>query len=318
MRLEKTEAISVAGDAVLSKGWSTTIPAVKSAALQIENVGDAASGYTLTTSGPKSPSPVCTDIGTLRGTDVVRYDLLVLSSGLKIAIALPPGSSVKVSVYTSGFPATAADRPADPKHVGLPLQVYVVPSAPLENAVNAHMKAAVAIWAEAGVHLQPKITRLSKAQAETLLGSDLTIRGYLGCIQRFSAGYERREALAHQKPKPDALAVFFVKSSGQSQAEPEFVQAYIAEDVMGAPLGRTVAHEIGHLLLGYGHTGGEQRTTPCDRAASEQTIEPKRPAPWTSGLMRDGSSSNGVDISERDASTARLRALQLPSAVWWP
>jgi len=130
-------------------------------------------------------------------------------------------------------------------------------------------------------------------------------------------GYSEREQLFKLKSKPDMMAVFFVTTKGQSQAELEFMQVYMDNDPMGSPLGRTLAHELGHLLLGEGHTGGEQRLDPCDRAAAESAFQPKKEAPWTSGLMRAGNKSTATDVSAADAATARKNALAMPGAVYW-
>ena len=59
--------------------------------------------------------------------------------------------------------------------------------------------------------------------------------------------------------------------------------------------------------------GGEQLTSPCNRSFADLPLQSKRPAPWTSGLMKDGAPF--TDISQADAERARGKALELFGAV---
>ena len=199
-----------------------------------------------------------------------------------------------------------------PKAVTVPLYVYVFHRAPLANDFDKQVAAAVEIWEKAGIVLEPKVTKMNEEQTKKLLGDKLTIVTYLGCVTRFNEpGFAQRTALNKLKPNTNSLAIFFGKSDGQPMAEREFMQAYMAEKFPAdSSLGRTVAHEIGHLLLGNGHTGGQARVTPC----TEPTIDVKKDVPWTSGLMRDGTKSDDSTISEADAETARKNAKKLPEA----
>jgi hypothetical protein len=300
----------------LSEAWTTTVPGVEKVVVELNAIGSAVSLYGVMTRAKSGLLPICTNHGVLRDSAHI-YEFMGLTSGLNLSVSSGPGAKIKILVYTSGLPAASSEKPADPLHVGLPLHVFVTPNAPLSDAVNAHVKEAVAIWTRAGVHLQALVVRLSAEQTKSMLGDSLSIDGYLGCGQRFDGDFARREALWRRKPNPSALGVFFVRSASGSQAEPEFLQAYISSNPFNAPVGRTLAHEIGHLLLGDGHTGGQQRIKPCDRAAAEEAVHVKRHAPWTSGLMRDGGTSTSTDISGADATTARRRAIELHGAVWW-
>lgn len=201
------------------------------------------------------------------------------------------------------------------------MELILLEGAPLADKAEEHFAAAAKIWAKAGIILQKKrVRRLSKVESEKLLekGKKLALDTYLGCPARFEEpGYSEREQLYKLKSKLDGVAVFFVTTTTQSQVEREFLQVYMDNDPRGASLGRTLAHELGHLLLGEGHTGGDQRIGPCDRSAADMTIQPKRKAPWTSGLMRGGNESDATDISSADAETARKNALGLAGAVYW-
>ncbi|HEX6161458.1 MAG TPA: hypothetical protein VF111_14880, partial [Thermoanaerobaculia bacterium] len=253
MQLLLEDELNVPHDSVLSGGWRRVIPSSKSAILELRQ-GDHSqrSGFTLATLGPTGFSVVCSAIGTLREKDVLRYELTVLSSGLKIDLTGLPGAHLKIAVYTTGTLVKGSSPPADPARVGVPLNVYVLPGAPLASTIDAHVKEAVKIWDKAGVILQPKVIQIPQAKAVELLGAGAKLNLPLGCIQRFGDGFRGREALMKHKPDPNALAVFVGPSNGVAQAEPEFLQAYFTSDIFDAPPGRTLAHEIGHLLLGYG------------------------------------------------------------------
>lgn len=315
-RSVSVERFRVPRESKLSQQRKIAVPQANAAFVQVRQNGRGASLFGLIS---KSESGVqrCTRSGTVNDGGAKIYDIEVVAP-VDVLIQATPGADLEVTVFTSGAPAGSPHRPADPPHVGVPLHVYVMPEAPLAPTANSHVKSAVEIWEQAGIHLQPKTKRLTLLEAEPLIGKDLTVQHYLGCPQRFDSGFEEREALARYKPSVNALAIFFVKTTAFAWAEIEFTQAYMANDLASANVGRTLAHEIGHLLLGDGHTGGEQQIGRCDRFKASMTVQPKRAAPWTSGLMKGGEASASVDISAVDAVTARRTALGLPGAVWWP
>jgi hypothetical protein len=204
-------------------------------------------------------------------------------------------------------------RAAPPDRVDLAVETIVFDGAELADKIDAQLTAAAAIWEKAGVVLKPApVKRLSKADSTKHLakGSAAKLDTYMGCIQRFDEpGFAERKELLKLKSRPGAVGIFVVKTVTQSQAEREFTQIYLDNDPTLTAVGRTLAHELGHLLLGEGHTGGERRPGPCDATAAAMTVQPKEPAPWTSGLMRNASTA--TDISAQDAVTARRAAVAI-------
>lgn len=136
---------------------------------------------------------------------------------------------------------------------------------------------------------------ISGKQVKELLGEDRKLQSYAGEGDRETEpGYTERKALAKLRANPKSLAVFFVSTNWMSRAEPELFQVYVDSESGLTPTGRTMAHEIGHLLLGPGHTG-------------------KPGVPWKSGLMENaGTPNDSVDIDASDAAIARKRAEMIP------
>lgn len=199
---------------------------------------------------------------------------------------------------------------ATPGDVVLPVELFMFDGATMTNDIDRQFGAAAGIWAKAGITLKRASSRqLSKAESDKLLakGTPGKLDTYLGCSQRFDEpGFSEREQLVKLKSRANALGVFVVTTVTQSQAEREFTQLYLDNDPTPSVIGRTLAHEIGHILLGEGHTGGERRVGPCDSFAAASGVQRKEKAPWTSGLMLNDSSA--TDISTEDAAVARRTA----------
>jgi hypothetical protein len=176
-----------------------------------------------------------------------------------------------------------------------PLFVYLIEGAPLEKNADAHIKKAVEIWSTVGIVFKPKIERITGDKVKQLLGDDRKLQSYFGDSDRESEpGWTERKALFKLRSDPKSMAVFFVNNTGSSRAEPEYFQAYVGSEPSTTPVGRTMAHEIGHLLLGPGHTG-------------------TKGVPWKSGLMENsGSVNDSISIHDADAAIARKRAEQIP------
>jgi hypothetical protein len=186
----------------------------------------------------------------------------------------------------------------DPRYVTRRLWVYVFRNAELANNVHAHINEAVRIWKAAGIQFRPLIRPIPDHDAQRILGEkDLTLRSYLGMLDKDDEpGRTQRKKLAGIKRQPGDLAVFIVKMDGPARAVPDYFLVTMGHDLTSAKPGRTLAHEIGHLLLGEGHTGGDDSSAP------------------TSGLMYAGNKPGGdlTDISDKDAERARERARKIP------
>jgi hypothetical protein len=188
-----------------------------------------------------------------------------------------------------------ASHKCDPRYITLNLRVYVFKNAPLARDVYAHVYGAVEIWKQAGIKFLPRFQHVTDQQAVELIGPDLVLQSYLGVVDRDDEpGKTERANLERFKHAPGTLAVFFVRNTW-TRADFDLRQAYIGDDVQGSLPGRTVAHEIGHLLLGEGHTGAPSRFAP------------------TSGLMYAGNRrGHSTDISDTDAKIARDTASRIP------
>jgi hypothetical protein len=313
----RSETLTVAQDDKFSREWQFESRSSKMY-VHLEGTNGLWSIYHSFSGG----NPFCTVIGSsskLPATFLLENPST--TKPVRVHITLSPGASFVMTMHSDGTPVSVPDRPALPTKVGVPLELIILEGAELAGKAEEHFAAAAKIWAKASIILQKKrVRRLSKPESEKLLekGKKFSLDTYLGCPSRFEEpGYSEREQLYKLKSKPDGVAVFFVATSTQSQAEREFLQVYMDHDPIGSSLGRTLAHELGHLLLGEGHTGGEQRVGPCDRSAADLAVQPKRKAPWTSGLMLPANNSDATDISSADAETARKNALGFAGAVYW-
>jgi hypothetical protein len=127
-----------------------------------------------------------------------------------------------------------------------------------DNPIHDHVEAAVRIWRAAGVNLRPiYYFRFDSARTTELLGTNNSLDEGPGSIgdERLQTSVEMPR-LAQLKPNWWDLAVFFVDFPGESEADAERHQVYIncEPPVAGladvpAQVGRTVAHELGHIFL---------------------------------------------------------------------
>lgn len=180
---------------------------------------------------------------------------------------------------------------ADPQPVKRPLYIYIFDGSSKADKADDHIKRAVEIWSKAGVTFEPKVEHIKGDRIKELLGADSKLQSYAGEADRDEElGRSERSSLAKLKPNPKSLGVFILDSDWMSKADSDLFQVYIniGSDPSQTPVGRTVAHEIGHLLLGGGHK-------------------------WKSGLMGDGAGFfPSVDIDKDEAAKAMKRAAQIP------
>jgi hypothetical protein len=288
--------------------------------IRFSTMGGNTGLLTFTTSLPKkSYSPLCHETAGMMVDVTKEYYFENLWSEVLLTTTLSPGAKIQMEIYTLGKKSTATGRPEVPNKVRIPVEVFVLENAPLAAQARKQIDAAVGIWAAAGIVLDIKLRRLSPDETDKSLGVDSKriLNTYLGCSQRFdNPGFLQRENLLKLKSDPKTLGVFYVKNTTQSQAEIEFNQLYMMDDPSSVS-GRTLAHEIGHILLGEGHVDGQRAIFPCTLSESGIITREKEKAPWTSGLMRAGNTSNSVEISEKDAVIARRMAISLPNATWW-
>jgi hypothetical protein len=123
--------------------------------------------------------------------------------------------------------------------------------------------AAIAIWRRVGIDFDPTFRDIRGDDVKKLLGEDRILAGCFGTCEEETGEWQDRMRVQALKPRPDTLGIFFAKGDlgliGSTRYDPFRHQIYISEDVRDPVIGRTVAHEVGHSLLGRGHTGGMGR-----------------------------------------------------------
>ncbi|QBE65772.1 hypothetical protein [Pseudoduganella lutea] len=257
---------------------------------------------------------LCNDIGGLTDGQSAIFEFPYNSKPIFITLISPPGSSFNIKYFTSGKEWTPTSENIIPRLVHLPVNVMIFDEAPLAFNAIEHIQAAEKIWLSAGIKLVMNIRKFNSLETENILGKKKTIETHLGCVQRFDEpGYAQRKKLMTLKKTPETIGIFFAKNLTQSQAEKEFNQVYMSKTLGSKDIGRTLAHEIGHLLLGEGHPNGKAPARPCTIPEIIEKVSVK----WTSGLMEPGDISNSTSISEDDSKIARLAARKLPGATWW-
>jgi hypothetical protein len=256
-----------------------------------------------------------TPLATSDGRRFVRILTVVQTQGIFLPLQVCyyptslPGPHVQ---YSEGLPVPTGSLDFVPSTVAVPLYVYVLDGGPSSAEVTKDVNAAVATWEKAGVILAPKLQVLDKKTTVALLGDDESISGFYNCDQRLDnlhGEYDARMRLSKLKPDPRSLAVFF-GNARITQSEPDLFQAYIGNDLNKTTPGLTVAHEIGHLFFGPGHTDSKTQGA-CD----DFPTLTKHPVTVTSSLMT--SPQTGSNISYQDSVLARKKILTLPEARWW-
>ena len=289
------------GSGTVDSGIAVSKEVLASRKLVVEVRSPVTKLYSLIVARPDAPSysRYCHEAGGVSGGG---------SSILQIEEA-PMGSPVKVELTNIGHPGEQkityriyADLSLDWKLkaddlVRRPLYVYIFENAPLADKARAHIEEAAKIWRSVGIDFNPSYRKFTAEQVKQLIGDDLILEGCFGECDSQEGDWQERQRVQALKPHPDSFAVVFAKGTlglvGSTRADPFRQQVYISEDVFQPTLGRTPAHELGHLLLGRGHTGNPNVT-------------------WTSGLMA-ADPSNATDISAKDAMAARERAKKLPN-----
>lgn len=213
---------------------------------------------------------------------------------------------------SSALASFAKIRPSAPDCdliVCRPLYVYIFKNAPMAGVAKENVEAAVKIWAEVGIRFIPHYSYFDGADIEKYLGSDLQLQplDILGEPVQLFGDWKDRERVQNLKPSTDAFGVFFVKTGadrGGTEADFDRTQVYIDMELLVPKqiLGRTVAHEIGHLLMDDpGHTDssikklGRYYPTSNLMLGRDQGV---RPAP--------------SDVSAEDGLRARERAAKIP------
>ncbi|QHO72332.1 hypothetical protein ACH79_06525 [Bradyrhizobium sp. CCBAU 051011] len=253
----------------------------------VHRVGGSISSAYCVSSGGLTPS----------GTVTVKIKEAPLGDDVIVQITTSANPKAKYTIYSD----LNAQRDFSTREVvRRNLYVFKFKNAPLASTSRAHVEAAIGIWRDAGIDFQPVYRDFSDSETAQILGDDRLLTVFFGQSGLELGEWQDRERVQNLKPKKESFAVVFARTTfqgfGGTRTDPYRVQIYIDEDVLvpTAPVGRTVAHELGHLLLGEGHTGSPN-------------------VPWTSGLMEAGTASTFIDVSATDAKRARTRAAQIPT-----
>lgn len=250
--------------------------------------------YTVSAYTSSPLRPLCSDVGALLAQEEVKIDL----SGAAI------GNEIKLRIGANGHAAEfSITGDWNPKSdfkvteiVTRRLYIVVFPNARLAHDLRTDVAEAVKIWSAAGIVLNPHFKEMT-VEEEKLLGEDRKLDSIFSDLHPDQGDWEDRAAVQRLKGSPNSLGLIFASTTSDgyfgTRADYPRTQAYIGGDVPGAPPGRTLAHEIGHILLEDGkHTGTRGSTA-------------------TSGLMYGGNNFS-KEISAKDARRARTNARKLP------
>lgn len=220
-----------------------------------------------------------------------------------------------LSFALSQFESITPSDPTCDVTICRPLYVFVFENAPMAATAKAETEAAIAIWLKAGIRFTPVYRTIKLTEIESLLG-DLDVKGAVpppfGGLEQFEKDQQDWDALFKLKPSGEAFAVFFVKVEEGIVAgltNPAWADIFKRKQVyIGRPFGpyeasssppRTIAHELGHLLLGAACHKGSTKSTCANRPTSDLMGGPEKFGSYT-------------NISIQDGLRARARARRLP------
>jgi len=232
--------------------------------------------------------------------------IVVLEPGKKVALLVPaklrhelvlvgPGGTLPLEYrLLSDIPEKYQANPD--QIIQRPIDVLIFENHPIASKAKDEALRALAIWRTAGIYLVPRFQVIKGNRVADILGEDRTMVAAFN--YRIMSSEDAREInkISDIRSVKDGFAIVFAKSniSGVlgTRADPTRRQVYIA-GACDNNFPMTIAHELGHLLLGGGHTG-------------------KKNAKWTSSLMRLCNQGIGTVISEADAEMARASAAKWP------
>jgi hypothetical protein len=153
-----------------------------------------------------------------------------------------------------------APRPADKKVVTVNFTVLFGCTKSVSNALNV----ANVLYAPANIEIKAgKIQNLSKAQSEALVGTDLTLSEH-----KFTAPTNEERALFNVNQQEGVVSAYFVKDirdevpdvgpsqggdRGYTISPPEENFGFTGLAIQNSADDKTFAHELGHILRGFGH-----------------------------------------------------------------
>lgn len=201
--------------------------------------------------------------------------------GLRRLTAALTAASSALSVSAAGAAASAGDRRIGPEKSTMHVMVVNEARAPGDALVHATVEAS-RIWATAGLHLTWTLGDARRDEPDRRLASDgdggdgkpasidiyVVVRANLVPVRSQAAevGRPRRTAvmgrvLFGEFPERAKLIEISLTSTTASVARATRFNRPVTElagwlrhEVLGCALGRVIAHEIGHLLFGRGHS----------------------------------------------------------------
>lgn len=172
------------------------------------------------------------------------------------------------------------------------------------RTVTQHVNAAVRIWRSAGVLLTPIYHQMiGSTETTELLGANNSLDEGDGAAYRIRLQQsDEMSRLSRYKHHSRDLAVFFVNFPGDGKADPRRHQVYVNSDpplTYGSnPVGRTVAHELGHVFLNI---------YAIARSARSRSRHPHRHSNFDSGLMSNPPGNTSIDEDEAEAACRWVR-----------
>ena len=234
-----------------------------------------------------------------------RSKVFVIRGNERVVLSLPVSRGNElVLVGPDGFPpfdfrlmSDTADayRSNSSKIIRRPIDVIIFENHPEAGQAKKHTLGALAIWRKAGIHFEPRFQYIRGKQIEKILGRDRIMEASTNYVTQHPDEQGDVNRIWDLKTADKRLSIVFAKSSlpGElgTRGDRRRQQVYIAGGNCDGGFPAVIAHELGHLLLGAGHTG-------------------KPNVKWTSTLMRE-CKSLGTGISDADAKLARERARRL-------
>jgi len=287
-----------AGAGELESGASVLIDVTAKyhAAIRIKNPSRKALALSLAVHRKNAVSFNCqSDTVALRAGQEMLLDIPVLWPVSSLRLSSPAtGANFSYEIH-SDIHRNFHNRPEE--IIERPLYIFAFDNHPEHRRVKRHIGRAIRIWKSAGIHFKPFYESLSKDRTTQILGEDGKMKASLNYAIMNPDDASEVNSISGLRENRKVISVVFANTtwSGVYGTRADIYRNQIYVDRECGNYGVTIAHEIGHILLGAGHTGNPN-------------------VRWTSSLMRKCGQIS-PDVSDEDMSIARKRAARLPEKI---